>query len=504
MKNSFMKIAFDENVLIRSICREDYYSFIKEFWDVLPNDKFHDNWHIKKICDELQYMFLWFLKGFEPGHDPKYDFKPYDLVINQPPGSTKSLLCSVYFQAWAWTWYPQLIMIGSSYNENLSISLSQKTRQVVKSEKYQAVFPEIKISQEQDAKGNFANTRGGERISCGQSSVTGKHAHLIVVDDPLDPRGVSSDKERQEALTFYTDVLSKRKKIPTRTFTILVMQRLHQMDTCGLVLSLAEANKDNDNYRVKHICLPAILTEDLKPAAWAQYYRHADPAKNGLFDPTRFPKTFLDEQRIPGEYSFACQYLQRAVPLGGGMFKIDKLQHKRPDEAAVTKFVKVVRYWDKAATQGGGCFTVGTKMGKDVSQRYWILDVKRGQWDSARREATIRQTTEDDRVGVIVGLEQEPGSSGKDSTLMTVQNLSGFRIVTERPTGSKEERADPFSSQVNGGNVCIVDAPWTRAFIEELGLFPNSTGKDQVDSASGGFRMLATHAMRVGGWRSKR
>jgi len=91
---------------------------------------------------------------------------------------------------------------------------------------------------------------------------------------------------------------------------------------------------------------------------------------------------------------------------------------------------------------------------------------------------------------VTVWVEQEPGSGGKESAEGTIRNLGGFLAYAERPTGDKAFRADPFSVQVNNGNVLLLTGMWHRDFIEELRFFPYSTFKDQTDAASGAFSKL--------------
>src|SRR5262249_54420238 len=41
-----------------------------------------------------------------------------------------------------------------------------------------------------------------------------------------------------------------------------------------------------------------------------------------------------------------------------------------------------------------------------------------------------------------VGVEQEPGSGGKESAEATIRNLAGFRVFADKVTGSKEVRAE--------------------------------------------------------------
>jgi len=138
-------------------------------------------------------------------------------------------------------------------------------------------------------------------------------------------------------------------------------------------------------------------------------------------------------------------------------------------------------------------------MGVDYDGTYWVMDVIRGQWASDEREKRIRQTADLDGRKVIVGLEQEPGSGGKDSALLTTKNLAGYRVRVERPTGDKAWRADPYSAQVNMSNVGMKAGPWNALYIEELEYFPDSTYKDQVDASSGAFNLIFKGRRRVGG-----
>ena len=149
-----------------------------------------------------------------------------------------------------------------------------------------------------------------------------------------------------------------------------------------------------------------------------------------------------------------------------------------------------VRYWDKAGSEGVGAFTVGVRMHKLANDTLLIDDVIRGQWASEERERIIKQTAQADGQNVIIGIEQEPGSGGKESAEATIRNLAGFSCFKECPTGDKIFRADPFSVQVNNGNVQMLVGDWNHTYTEELRFFPFSTYKDQVDASSGAFNRL--------------
>jgi predicted phage terminase large subunit-like protein len=208
----------------------------------------------------------------------------------------------------------------------------------------------------------------------------------------------------------------------------------------------------------------------------------------------------LNSEKKIGEYYYAGQYMQSPIPIGGAMFHVDRFHIERETPK---KWRLRMRYWDKAGTKDAGAYSVGVLIGKDYEGRFWVIDVVRGRWDTGARERTIKQTAKLDGKAVLVGVEQEPGSGGKESAENTVKNLAGHKVRIDRPTGDKAQRADPFSTQVNAGNVWLRKARWNRDYIEELRFFSleNSKYKDQVDASSGAFKYVAKPVIRAGGWK---
>lgn len=469
-----------------------FYEFVQKMWDVIIPEEPVWNWHIKVICDEMQAVAERVFKG---------EAKLYDLVINVPPGATKSSVCSIMFPAWVWTRMPTARTICGSYSKQLALELSRKSRDVVKSDEYQNMFGALRLQEDQNTKGHFVNDKNGSRFATSTGgAVTGFHAHFIVVDDPLNPKEAVSDADLRTAHSWIGQTLSTRKVDKRVTPTILIMQRLHEDDPAGRMIEEGRTGARH----IRHINLPAEIDErnrqDVRPRGLRKLYK-PDPDKQGSFllDPVRIPRDVLEEfksDNLLGEYGYAGQMLQRPVPFGGGLFKID-LIHVHEVAPAKGRFRQVVRFWDKAGTEGGGAYSVGLELGEDVDGEYWFLDVERKQMDTGTRERTIRQTAEIDGHGVTIGIEQEPGSGGKESAENTVKNLAGFSVVVVRPTGDKTVRAIPFSAQVNVGNVHMVAGEWNRELLKELELFPMSKYKDQVDAASGAFTVL-TQGPRVG------
>lgn len=475
-----------------SVCRASFYEFVKTMWSATTAETPVWNWHIEYLCDRIQELVERVFRGLP---------KLHDLVVNISPGTTKSTIMSVMLPAWCWTRMPNFQFIGVSYSDKLALDLSVKCRDVVRSEKYRALFPEVVWRDDQDTKSFFKNTKGGWRFCAGTNgTVTGYHAHLIVIDDPIDPKGTVSELELQTANRWIVETLSTRKVDKRVTLTLLVMQRLHQDDPTAVFLRRKNVEK---------VVLPAEKTKDVYPPELARNY------KKGLMDPVRLDREVLADEKAKGQYYYASQFLQTPVPRGGGMFKTWRVKAAPlPDDSW---FVHKVRYWDKAGTLGGsGAFTVGCLMGLDKDGRFWVLDVVRVRLDSFERESLIRKTAEEDGTEVLVGLEQEPGSGGKGSAEDTARRLAGFRVrvvKVDKTTGGKEFRADPFSVQVNSGNVYVPTEfwdgdrkgrghwrqdSWAWEFVEELKYFPVSRFKDQVDASSGAFQLLAAGMVKVG------
>lgn len=481
LKSRFGRVPVDltEVQVTASLCRKSFYDFVKEFWPIIIREKPVWNWHIKFLCDELQTVAERVFRGLP---------KAYDLIINISPGSTKSTIATVMFPAWCWTRMASAKIITASFSHDLASDLSRKARDIIKSDKYKACFPGVQIREDQDSKGFYVNTRGGERYAFGVGgAVTGRHGHFIIVDDPLDPNRAVSELELRTANRWMEETLPSRKVDKTVTPTILIMQRLHENDPTGARLEKAK------KIPVKHVCLPAELTDNVKPESCRDFY------VNGLMDPVRLSWEALAEAEAQGDYPYASQYLQTPIPRGGAMFDVSKIRIENPPPMTI---VREVRFWDKAGTQGAGHYTCGVRMGVDVYGRYWVMSVVRGRWDSHLREHTMRMTAISDTRKVRIGVEQEPGSGGKESAQGTVRNLAGFLVQAVKlgkSDGDKEARADPFSYQVNSGNVFLVPGPWNTEYLAELSFFPMSKHKDQVDASSGAFNLLAGKRRVLGG-----
>lgn len=447
---------------LRKYCEASYFNFLKVFTKTTFQQNLKWNWHISILAGELERSVRRFIAG-EPSD--------YDVVTNITPGTTKSTIFSVHALPFAWTLDPTFRFIGASFSGPLSLDLSTKSRQVVESPLYRKLWPHIVLRSDKNRMSHWGNTLGGDRYACTVGgSVMGVHGDLISIDDPLDPHGGRSEAELKEADVWSRETITTRKTDKIKTTTYLTMQRIHRRDPTNVFLTRGTP--------VKHYCLPGKLHRTVRPRDLRKYY------VDGLFDPERLPESVLQTLKVQlGVYGYAGQVLQDPIPDGCGMFKADKLLANA--RMVTSEFANVVRAWDKAITDGGGKYTCGVKMGLGKDGSIWVLDVRRGQWGPDERNRQIRNTAKADGVDVRIAIEEEGGSAGKFDSLMSVRDLHGFRVKTEKPTGSKELRADQYAAQVNEGNVFVpIGAGWLFAYADELASFPEGEYSDQVDASS--------------------
>lgn len=498
-----VRVVYDPVKVEARLCSASFERFVKHFWDCVPGAQpLRWNWHLKLMCDAVQRAGERAYRG-EP--------LEHDLLFNVPPGSSKSSILTVMFTAWAWTGMPKFRHLVASHASDLVLDLSTKCRNLIESDEYRRHWPQVELADDQDTKGHYRNSEGGDRYSCtvGGRSPVGQHAHLITIDDPLDPKGARSALDVEAARHFMTDVIPGRKLDQGVTPTVLVMQRLGLGDPTDVMLEQA---KKPDATPVKHYCLPAELTDDVSPPECRAEYE----ARDGLLDPGRLSRLVLKAVRARmTELAYQAQYNQRPTIPGGGMFRAPWF----------TQFVKAAPYVakrvfavDRAATQAGGCATAGTLLARTDEGRWYVEDVLHGHWEPDQRndELLARCQAYRRRYGPrhepTVLIEREGGSSDKEAFKAIARRLAGFRVREVRVSGSKDRRAEGWADALASMNVFIADngrhdgtgeCAWdVDGFIREhLAFKPDLTVKrlggmkDRVDSCSLGYNWLVDKAL---------
>jgi predicted phage terminase large subunit-like protein len=486
------QFAISESELIRSLFRESLYQAIRISWPVFADDTPVWNWHIKYLADEIQKVMTRAIQGKQ---------KEYDLIINLPPGMTKSTIFGV-IPAWVWSIWPGFRSINASYVHTLSVKSNVKTRDIIQSDWYQDAFPEVRLREDLNTKQHFGNTKNGERMAVGVGGyVTGFHGHALFWDDLLNPKEAASDTVLEETNRWMDEVYSSRMVNKMTCPIIGIQQRVHENDPTGHRMKKAAKQGSTP---VKLICLPATDEYPIKPKRMRKFY------VGGCLDPKRLPKAQCEAIRVDqGDYVYAGQYGQQPSPRGGGLLRVERV-HKITHVPDGVKFSRIVRFWDKAGSKRKtSAWTVGVKMAlreeqayfhgtPTIKRTYYILGVERFREEAAKREQIILNTAQDDGVKVQVRIEQEPGSGGLESAENTIQNLLGYDVAAVLPRGDKIQRADRLAVAVNNGYVFIVDGPNTEDLLSEWRYFPNSTYKDCTDASSGAFKELSEQPEQAG------
>lgn len=393
------------------------------------------------------------------------------LMIFTPPRHGKSEQNTVRYPVYRLEQDPSLRVIVAAYNQTLANKFSRKSRRIATGR--------LSLSKDRTAVEDWETEQGGGLRAVGVGGgITGQGGNLILIDDPVKSRDeANSQTYRDKVYDWYTDDLYTR--LEPGGAIVLTMTRWHEDDLAGRIL----ASEDGPNWTV--INLPALAEEN-------------DPLGRAIDEalcPARYTVSELLKIRTAiGSRTFAALYQQRPVEQEGGFFKRSWFTDKFFDIAELPKGCQFVRYWDKGATAGDGDYTVGLLMAK-MRTDYYILDIVRGQWSTGQRDQIIKQTAFQDRAiygRVGIWVEQEPGSSGKDSVVAIQRLLDGFVVRADKVTGDKLVRAEPFAAACEAGRVYLLKmASWVTGFIDELTSIPNGKHDDQMDTASGAYNKLA-------------
>jgi predicted phage terminase large subunit-like protein len=465
---------------VRIACRGSLAAFIREAWSqVEPGTRLIWNWHLDALCLHLEAVT---------------HRKINRLLINIPPGTMKSLVVSVFWPAWEWgpAGMPHLRYVSTSYNERFVTRDTRRMRDLVESEWYRFHWT---IELKRRGETSFENTATGFREGYMFTSLTGGRGNRVIIDDPHSTEGAESDADRLRVVRIFNESVPSRLNDLANDAIVVVMQRLHERDVSGEILS-----KPDLGY--VHLCIPMRLDEDHPHAGPTPIWHDPRTEPGELLFPAKFPPTEVAKLETSlGSFGTAGQLQQRPVPRGGGLFKRDWFDGKVIAELPLgVRVVARTRAWDLAATKkqqsNSPSATAGVRMVRLSDGRFVIEHAKRMFETAGIVRAAIETTADADDtlsgwIKTRVRLPQDPGQAGKSQAQQFVLALAGHDVVALPPTGDKETRARPFSVQCEAGNVYLLAGEWVDAWLDEVCAFPNGVNDDQVDASADAFNDLA-------------
>jgi predicted phage terminase large subunit-like protein len=435
----------------------DFWVFVQRVFAELTGEPFQDNFHIQKLCAEV---------------DRIRTETNVRLAIALPPRSLKSIIVSVALPAWLLGHDPGREIVCVSYGQELSDKLSADCRRIMLTPWYRRLFPATKLDRQ--AIHHLVTTCGGKRYATSVGgTLTGMGADVIIVDDPMKPDEALSDAERGRANDWARHTLFTRTNDKKDDRIIIVMQRLHEDDMIGHVLELA-------NFEL--LAFPAIAQEDevhqiRTPFGFLRQLRKIGEALH----PLREPLAILEKQRqLLGTAFFAAQYLQSPTPPGGGLVKLAWFQ--RFDLTHKPPFYQIIQSWDCASKASqlsdySVCTTWGVTWAKDI----FLLHVYRERLEYPQLKRALRQFADQFRAGTVVIEDTAAGIQ-----LIQEFRTEGFaRIVEVKPHYDKAMRMAMQTPVIEAGRVYLPrEAPWLNDYLHELAMFPKGKFDDQVDSTA--------------------
>lgn len=469
--------------------KADFYQFFKWAWDIIVTEPLKEQPYHKYICDEVQIVAERVLKRLP---------KDYDLIINVPPGSSKTIIINQMLNAWMWTRDPSIRVISTSSASALAMESSEKTRDLILSDEFKRLFGNVELKKDSTGKSNYKTSKMGQRYTTSVgATVTGIHAHIKLHDDLINVEDANSETKRKEANNFLFTTLRSRNVDDSITANIMIMQRLHVEDPTGEALAKWK--------RVKHIVLPAELSERVSPPECRNLYT------DGLLDPTRKPRNILEEAKTElGSYSYAGQYEQSPAPDEGGMFKkawfkrITRVDFEKMNEDFLVEnpiewtFACDTAYTKDQSNDPSGIMSVchiNNNMFIRMYQDQYLEFPELVKWIPIF--ANKYGYSSSSRIYV------EPKASGKSAVQM-LHRYSDLNIIEDKPPSvDKVARARGTTAIAEAGRVFIITdydnepEEWIDTLVHQMAVFPNGKHDETVDVFGIHVRRLELGAGRV-------
>jgi len=450
--------------------RRGLHGFVRAFWRFAdPASTFVDGWAIGAICEALEAV-------------SKREIKR--LVINIPPGMSKSSIVSVHWPAWHWIRDPKHKWIVASNDYTLVLRDAEKMLRVLQSAVYQQAFPKCTLG-ETPAVGLFTNQQGGLRFS---TSIGGRgvgwHADTQIVDDPHKPKDSRNQAALDKAIDWWQNTMSTRRTNAETFARVVVMQRIAEKD-------LSAVCRD-DGYDL--LCLPMHWT----PKFWSDLSSRLDrrTQPDELLFPERFPASAVEDlaKSLGTPMNVSAQLEQDPIPDKGGIIERDWIRAwgdvLNGAHVRLPRQMQCVQSWDFNAKGSDDSHSrvVGELWGY-AADCYYLLDEVRGLWNypTAKRQFILAQSRpgwaeapvkliEEKANGIAIIDELEAG------TVIDGQHVAVRGIVRVNPKDDKTTRLIAHSDVFEAGLVFVpLDAPWVEDWKAELCAHPRGAHDDRVD-----------------------
>jgi phage terminase large subunit-like protein len=452
------------------------------------------------------------------------------LLISAPPRHGKSKLSTVATPLWALENFPHKNVVLATYGEDLSTDFSREIRDTIQNNQD---LLNVRLRNDTQRVQNFLTTKGGGLKAVGlRGAITGRGADIFVLDDYIkEPKEALSPTYLEDLWTWWLTVA--RTRLEPGAVVIILATRWVANDLHGRIEAVQKRTGRNF---FKYIRLPALYsptkpqTESDGRVIQVPDYDARDilgRQYGEVLFPERYNRaTILDIKTDLTSRWFEAMFQQNPlsdenVVINLQWFKKitrEEMLRRLKDLEARGEVILWGRGWDMASTKEAGDYTSGPR-GFYVkgTGEFYIEGMKRGQWSAARAELEFAKAVEEDFAldpDFKIGMEQEPGSSGKYSVRhfekiarnglddenadhYGFKGVKGAKVVEHPAVTSKLLRAQPFLAALEHGKVHVIvdhkddllhtdhnefQTIWVREMFAEMQNFPEGDHDDQVDS----------------------
>ena len=223
-----------------TLAQNDFLSFIGA---VDANYKFGT--HLKRLGNLLM--------GVEVGEHDR-------IAVSMAPRFGKSQMISIYYPAWYLGKHPDHKVIVASHTADLAVDMARKVRNLMQTDEYRRIFPNVAIAADAKAAGKWNTNKGGEYYATGVGgALAGRGGHLIIIDDPLSEQDIKSGNTDSLDTTYEWFRAGLRTRLMPGGKLCILHTRWHARDLIGRLIKDGALNEDGDQYEVFEF--PAILNE---------------------------------------------------------------------------------------------------------------------------------------------------------------------------------------------------------------------------------------------------
>jgi predicted phage terminase large subunit-like protein len=440
----------------RALARKHLLPFVERF-----NPKYHAGWVHRDVCRRLEKF-----------SQDVADKKSPRMILQMPPRAGKSTIASIALPAWHLGNFPDHEIISCSYSGSLAMTFSRKVRNMLREEAYNVIFPKTDLDPDSQSAESWLTTAGGGYVAAGVGGgITGKGAHVLIIDDPIkNSEEGKSDIVKEQTRDWYSSTAYTR--LAPGGGVLLIMTRWFDADLAGWLIQ--EMQNGGEKWEV--VSYPAIAEED-------EVYRD----KGEALHPERYPIESLERiRRAVGPRVWSALYQQNPTPDSGDYFTQSMINYYNP-QALDHKALNFYQAWDLAIGQNDrNDYTVGVTVGIDKLDNMYIVDVVRGKYSGMQIVERILDSYElwkPSIVGIERGHIEQAIGPFLEKRVKERKLFEAYFQDLKTGRRDKEARARAIQGRLQQGKVLFPkDSAFTANLINEMLRFPHGEHDDQVDA----------------------